>query len=83
MFCFFSVRGEEKYEKNYKKRKKIFSSFREVFLQFLVASFPEKMIRTCFGGKEKKYRAKKGNLKKKVFSAFFRHNVSEKRSVCW
>ena len=30
-FCFFSVRGEGKYEKNYKKRKKIFSSFREVF----------------------------------------------------
>ena len=27
----FSVRGEGKCEKNYKKRKKIFSSFREVF----------------------------------------------------
>ena len=36
-----------------KKRKKFFSSFREVFLPFLVASFPEKMIRKCFGGKEK------------------------------
>ena len=30
-FCFFSVRGEGKCEKNYKKRKKICSSFREVF----------------------------------------------------
>ena len=30
-FCFFSVRGAGKYEKNYKKRKKIFFSFREVF----------------------------------------------------
>ena len=30
-FCFFSVRGEEKCETNYKKRKKNFSSFREVF----------------------------------------------------
>ena len=30
-FFFFSVTGEGKCEKNYKKRKKIFSSFREVF----------------------------------------------------
>ena len=28
---FFSVRGEGKCEKNYKKRKKIFYSFQEVF----------------------------------------------------
>ena len=47
-----------------------------------MVSLPEKMIRKCFGGKEKEYRAKKGNFKKKVYSAFFRHNVSEKRSVC-
>ena len=40
------------------------------------------MIRKCFGGKEKEYGAKKCNFKKKVFSAFFRHNMSEKRSVC-
>ena len=52
MVLFFSVRGEGKYEKNYKKRKKNFSSFREVFLPFLVANLPEKMIRKCFGGKE-------------------------------
>ena len=36
-------------------------------------SLPEKMIRKCFGGKEKEYRAKKSNFKKKgvkrVFSA--------------
>ena len=59
MVLFFSVRGEGKCEKNYKKRKKHFSSFREVFCPFLVASLPEKMIRKCFGGKEKEYRAKK------------------------
>ena len=53
MVLFFSVTGEGKCEKNYKKRKKIFSSFREVFSPFLVASLPEKMIRKCFGGKEK------------------------------
>ena len=35
MILFFSVRGEGKCEKNYKKRKKIFSSFREVFSPFL------------------------------------------------
>ena len=52
-FGFFSVRGEGKCEKNYKKKKKIFSSFREVFRPLLVASLPEKMIRKCFGGKEK------------------------------
>ena len=66
MVLFFSVRGEGKYEKNYKKKKKNFSSFREVFQPFLVASLPEKMIRKCFGGKEKEYRAKKGNFKKNV-----------------
>ena len=53
MVLFFSVRGEGKCEKNYKKRKKNFSSFREVFLSFLVDSLPEKIIRKCFGGKEK------------------------------
>ena len=52
------------------------------FDHFLVATLPEKMIRKCFGGKEKEYREKKCNFKKQVLSAFFRHNVSEKRSVC-
>ena len=33
-----------------KKKKKIFSSFREIFGPFLVVSLPEKMIRKCFGG---------------------------------
>ena len=28
-------------------------------------SLPAKMIRKCFGGKEKEYRAKKGKFKKK------------------
>ena len=36
MVLFFSVRGEGKCEKNYKKREKIFSSFREVFLTIFV-----------------------------------------------
>ena len=45
-------------------------------------SLPEKMIRKCFGGKEKEKRAKTSNFKKKVLSAFFRHKLSEKRSVC-
>ena len=53
MVLFFSVRGEGNCEKNYEKRKKICSSFREVFWLFLVPSLPEKMIRKCFGGKEK------------------------------
>ena len=47
-----------------------------------MVSLPEKMFRMCFGGKENEYRAKKGIFMKKVLSAFFRHNVSEKRSVC-
>ena len=47
-----------------------------------MVSLPEKMIRKCFGGKEKEERAKKKNFKKKVSSAFFRHYVSEKRNVC-
>ena len=36
-----------------KKGKKFFPPFHEVFSPFLVASLPEKMIRKCFGGKEK------------------------------
>ena len=53
MVLFFSVRGEGKCEKNYKKGKKIFPNFGKFFGPFLVASLPEKMIRKCFGGKEK------------------------------
>ena len=47
-----------------------------------MVSLPEKMIRKCFGGKEKEYRAKKSNFQKKVLSAFFTHYGSEKRIVC-
>ena len=36
-----------------KKSKKIFLPFWRFFDCFLVASLPEKMIRKCFGGKEK------------------------------
>ena len=54
MVLFFSVRGEGKYEKHYKKKgKKFFPPFGSFFLPFLVASLPEKMVRKCFGGKEK------------------------------
>ena len=53
MVLFFSVRGEGKCEKNYKKKKTFFFSFREFFLTILVVSFPEKMIRKFFGGKDK------------------------------
>ena len=65
MVLFFSIRGEGKCEKKYKKRKKIFSSFREVFSPFLVRSLPEKMIRKCFGGKEKESREKNVILRKR------------------
>ena len=44
----------------------------------MLVSLPEKMIRKCFGGKEKKSRGKKSNFKKQVLSAFFRHYGSEK-----
>ena len=36
-----------------KKGKNFFPPFGRFFDQFLVASLPEKMIRKCFGGKEK------------------------------
>ena len=48
-----------------KKFKKIVFSFRELFSPFFVVSLPEKLIRKCFGGKEKIMRAKKSNFKKK------------------
>ena len=54
MVLFISVTGEGKCEKNYKKKKKKnFPPFGRFFSLFLVASLPEKMIRKCFGGKEK------------------------------
>ena len=54
MVFLISVRGEGKSEINYKKKEqKFFSSFGRFFDYFLVASLPEKMIRKCFGGKEK------------------------------
>ena len=65
MVLFISVRAEEKCEIDYIKKEN-FSSPLGSFQLFLVVSFPEKMIRKCFGGKEKEYRAKKGNFKKKV-----------------
>ena len=38
----------------FKKKKKIFFlSFRELFHYSLFVRFPEKIIRKCFGGKEK------------------------------
>ena len=40
-------------KKLFKKRKKNFPPFGRFFLLFLVASLPEKIIRKCFGGKEK------------------------------
>ena len=49
---FFSVRGEGKCEIIYKKRRFFFSPL-GIFSPFLVVTFPEKMIRKCFGGKEK------------------------------
>ena len=53
MVLFFSFRGEGKCEIDYKK-KKFFFLFEGAFLPFLFVSLPEKMIRKCFGGKEKK-----------------------------
>ena len=53
MVLLISVRGEGKREKIIKKKKKKISSFREVFRLFLVANLPEKMIRKCYGVKEK------------------------------
>ena len=51
-FLFFNVMGEGKFKLNYKKKENFFFSFRELFGPFLVVSFPEKMIRNCFGGKD-------------------------------
>ena len=53
MVLFFSVRGEGKCEIDYKKKKKIFFLLYGAFSLFLVVSLPEKMIRKCFGAKEK------------------------------
>ena len=52
----------------------------------MVASLLEKMIRKCFGGKEKEYRGKKLYFKKKVLSAFFKARffdiMCRKNGVC-
>ena len=47
------MRGEEKCEINYKKEKIYFCPFWELSCPFLVVCLPEKMIRKCFGGKQK------------------------------
>ena len=52
MVLFFSVRGEGKCEIDYKKKENFFLLY-GAFSLFLVVSLPEKMIRKCFGGKEK------------------------------
>ena len=56
-FVFF-LKGEGKCEINYRKKEIFFSPFGS-FLTISVVSLPEKMIRKCFGGKEKEYREKK------------------------
>ena len=45
-------------------------------------SLPEKMIRKCFGGKEKEKRAKKSNFKKKGIKRVFLHIMGRKNGVC-
>ena len=52
MVLFLSVRGEGKCEIDYKKKENFFSPL-DAFEIILVVSLPEKMIRKCFGGKEK------------------------------
>ena len=47
----------------------------------MVASLPVKMIRKSFGGKEKEYRAKKGNFKKRC-KARFLAIICRKNGVC-
>ena len=59
MVLFFSVRGEEKCEINYKKQKIYFCPFWGLSGPFLVVCLPETMIRKCFGGNEKEWRKKK------------------------
>ena len=49
----FPITTSGKVKKSPKKKKKNFFSAFGSFLPFLVVSFPEKMIRKCFGGKEK------------------------------
>ena len=65
MVLFFSVRVEGKCEIDYKKKENFFSPLGS-FLTNFGGFLPEKMIRKCFGGKEKEERAKKSNFKKKV-----------------
>ena len=49
MVLFISLRGEGKCEKNYKKRKKIFYSFREVFWPFLSLVFRKRLLGSVSG----------------------------------
>ena len=79
MVLFFSIRGEEKCEINYKKQKIFFFLFVS-FLDHFWSFVSEKMIRKCFGGNEKEWRKRK-ILKKNVLSAYFRHYGWERRSV--
>ena len=47
-----------------------------------MVSLPEKMIRKCFGGKEKEYRAKKKVILRKRCKARFLGIMCRKNGVC-
>ena len=47
-----------------------------------MVSLPEKMIRKCFGGKEKEYRAKRKVILRKRCKARFLDIMCRKNGVC-
>ena len=49
----------------------------------MVVRLPEKMIRKCFGGKEKEKRAKKSNFKKKGVKRVFSALLLGKTECVW
>ena len=65
-----------------KKGKNFFPPFGIFFDHFWSLVCRKRSLGSVSGVRRRSREGKKCNFKKKVFSAFFRHNMSEKRSVC-
>ena len=81
-FCLFPKGERKSIKKIIRKRKKIVPSFGKFFDHFWSLVRRKRLLGSVSEVRRRSREGKKSNFKTKVLSAFFRHNVSEKRSVC-
>ena len=81
MVLFFSVRGEEKCEIDYKKKKKFFFCFRELFTYFWCLLCRKRCLGSVLGVRRRSREQKKVILRKRC-KARFLHIMGRKNGVC-